>query len=168
MNKHNDQTTVPRNNPGTGLRFNPKRVLKPQALFFGLLLIYCLLMFIDAMQAKENSFVFSKWNFVWTLMVGPLLLLITSVLILVHRLSTTTVAIALAGYLIYVTAYRGLISAPNSHGVPVLGLDALKIWFKATPNDLILQAAFATAAFIFGTVQLLRLLRKKRSSVIKQ
>lgn len=162
MNKNNEKPTVPLWSKGNTLRFMWKRLLEPRAVLVLLALVYCVPVFIDAMQGKENPFVFNQWNFVRGLMMGPLLLVITSVLILIHRLSTTALAIAISCYLIYVTGYRGLISIPNSHGVPILSLDALRIWFKATPNDLILQTALATVTLIFGTVQVLRLLRMKR------
>lgn len=143
-----------------------KRLLAPQVVLFWIFLIYCLLMFIDAMEAKENPFVFSQWMLVRDLMFGPLLLLITSVLILIRRLSTVAIAIAIALYIIYVTGGRFLLATPYSHDVSLFSLDALRIWFEATPNNLILQTALATVALIFGTVQLWRLLRlrRKRSS----
>jgi hypothetical protein len=94
-------------------------LLQPQAVLFSIALAYCVAEFIDAVQIKDNPFVLSPWIFVSNLMVGPLLMLITAVLLLIRRLSTTALAIAIAGYLIYVTAYRYLISIPNSHGVPI-------------------------------------------------
>ena len=139
-----------------------KRLFQPQAVLFSIALAYCVAEFIDAMQEKDNPFVFSQWMFVRDLMKGPLLMLITAVLLLIHRLSTTALAIAIAGYLIYVTAYRYLISIPNSQGVPIFSLDAMRIWFKGMPNNLILLAAFGSVALVFGTVQLLRLLRMRR------
>ena len=155
----------PGNRP-KGVGFFLKQMLEPQVLLFGIFLIYCLLMFINAMQAMKNPFVFSKWNLVTGLMFGPLLLLIGSVLILVRRLSTVAFAIAIALYIVYVTGFRFLLATPYSHGVPILSFDALRIWFTATPNNLIVQTALASVALIFGTVQLwcLLRLRRKRSS----
>jgi hypothetical protein len=162
MNKDNEKPTVPPSGKGNGLRFMLKRLFQPQAVLFSIALVYCVSEFINARQEKDNPFVFSQWMFVRDLMVGPLLMLITAVLLLIHRLSTTALAIAIAGYLFYVTGYRYLISIPNSHGVPILSLDAMRIWFKGMPNNLILQTVFATVVLIFGTVQLLRLLRLRR------
>ena len=162
MNKDNEKRTVPPRSKGNSLRFMSKRLLQPQAVLFSITLAYCVSEFIDAMQAKDNPFVLSPSIFVSNLMVGPLLMLITAVLLLIHRLSTTAIAIAIAGYLFYVTGYRYLISIPNSHGVPILSLDAMRIWFKGMPNNLILQTVFATVVLIFGTVQLLRLQRMRR------
>ena len=160
-------------NPDANLSNRPKGVifflkqgLEPPVLFFGILLTYCLLMFINALQAMRNPFVFSKWNLVTGLMFVPLLLLIGSVLILIRRLSTVAFAIAIALYIVYVTGLRFLLATPYSHGVPIVSFDALRIWFTATPNNLIVQTAFASVALIVGTVQLCRLLRvrRKRSS----
>jgi hypothetical protein len=162
MNKDNEKPTVPPSSKGNSLRFMSKRLLQPQAVLFWFALVYCVSEFIEAMQEKENPFVVSPWIFVSNLMVGPLLMLITSVLILIHRLSTTAFAMAIAGYLIYVTAYRYMISIPNARGVPILSLDAMRIWFKVTPDNLILLAGFGSVALVFGTVQLLRLLRMRR------
>lgn len=162
MNEDKQKVPAPTNSNGIGLQSTLKRLLRPQVLLFLIALVYSISEFISAMQEKGNPFVFSQWMFVRDLMLGPLLLLITSGLILIHRLTPTVVAIAMAGYLIYVTAYRGLMSVPNSHGVPIFSLDALKIWFKATPNDLILQAAFATVALILATIQLVRLQQSRR------
>jgi membrane-bound ClpP family serine protease len=162
MNKGNEQTATPSSSKGNGLRFIPRRLLQPRAVLFLVTLGYCVSEFVRAMQEKENPFVFSQWMFVRDLMVAPLLMLITSVLILIHRLSTTALAMAIAGYLIYVTAYRGMISIPDSHGVPILSFDALRIWFEAMPDNLILLAAFASVALVFGTLQLWRLLRPRR------
>lgn len=162
MNKGNEKPTVPPSSKGNSFRFMLKRLFQPQAVLFWFALVYCVSEFIDLMHEKENPFVVSPWIFVSNLMVGPLLMLITSVLILIHRLSTTAFAMAIAGYLIYVTAYRDLISIPNSHGVPIFSLDAMRIWFKGMPDNLILLAAFGSVALVFGAVQLLRLLRMKR------
>jgi hypothetical protein len=165
MNKDNEKPTVPPSSKGNGLRSMLKRLFKPQAVLFSIALAYCVSEFIDAMQEKDNPFVLSPSIFVSNLMVGPLLMLITAVLLLIHRLSTTALAIVIAAYVIYKTGYPYMISIPNSHGVPILSLDALRIWFKGTPDNFILQTVFAIAVLIFGTVQLLRLRRMRSKSL---
>jgi hypothetical protein len=161
MNKGNERSAPPWSSKEKGVRFIPKRFLELRSVLFWFAVIYCVSEFISAMQERDNPFVFSQWMFVRDLMVGPLLMLMTSVLILIHRLSTTALAMALASYLIYVTAYRGLVSVPNSHGVPTLSLDAVRILLKAMPENLILLGAFSAVALVWGTVQLWLLLRKR-------
>ena len=127
-----------------------KRLLNLEVLLFGFFLIYCFLRFLDALEARKNPFVFSGWMLVRDLMIGPSLLLSISVLMLIRRVSTVVLAMAIALYLIYVTGFRFLLAIPYSHDVSLLSLDAVKLWFEATPSNLLLQTALATVTLILG------------------
>lgn len=165
MSKKFDESSIRRSDQGEGFRFSLKQLFQPEAVLLWLAVVYCLFEFVSAMQEKDNPFIVSPWIFVGGSMVFPLLMLIASALIMTNRLPTTAFAMIVAGYLFYVTGFRGMVSIPNSHGVPMFSLDAVKIWFNAMPSNLIFQAVFATCVLIIGTVQLVRLIRANQTAV---
>src|SRR5207253_9197211 len=104
-----------------------KLVLQPRGVLFRMTVIYFLSMLIIVLEQKENAFIINKWGFFKGLMIGPLLLLVTSVCILIGRLSTVTLAIAIAACLIYVTGYRGLVGISHAHDNAILSLESLRL-----------------------------------------
>ncbi|MBA3355316.1 MAG: hypothetical protein H0U18_05125 [Pyrinomonadaceae bacterium] len=138
-----------------------KRILEPQSVFFGITLIYFLSTLIIVLGQKDNAFIVDQWGFFRRSMTYPLLLLLGCVLILIGRFATLGLAMTIAAGVIYAIGYRGLVGVSNTHDAVGIS-DILRIWFDVMPANLIVQTGLAAVMLALGTVQLSRLLRKRR------
>src|SRR5437762_6469943 len=95
MSKVNEPPS-PSNGEHSGRRRLLKPLLEPRSVLFWFALVYCISEFVDAMQFRNNPFVVNWQIFVFNFTWSAFLMLITSALILIHRLSTTALAMAMA------------------------------------------------------------------------
>lgn len=130
-----------------------KNFLKPRVVLFSLAMSYfCVSLITITSFIRENPFLGA--GFLGVAMRQPLSLLLGAACLLLNRSWSLLVGVLLAGTIVYPNIYSNFVGIYYAHGIPMLSVGAVRIWFEIMSSTQLINTGLAIAIAATAVIQL--------------